>query len=95
MLALPRAGGAGGGGAGGRARGWLTGPPERIEGVETFESVAGSFAARMQAWEEERLEKKREYEDMVSLVRLGDPAMHAKVKKEVESAFQREPDFGR
>ena len=42
-----------------------------------------------------RLEKKREYEDMVSLTRFGDPAMHAKVKKEVESAFQREPDFGR
>jgi hypothetical protein len=51
--------------------------------------------AYVMAWEEERLEKKREYEDMVSLVRLGDPAMHAKVKKEVESAFQREPDFGR
>lgn len=61
----------------------------------------GNFFGLNEGWayammaEEERLEKKREYEDMVTLLRFGDPAMEKKVKKEVESAFQREPGFGR
>jgi hypothetical protein len=45
--------------------------------------------------EEERLEQKREFEDLVSLMRISDPASHATVKREVEKAFVREPDFGR
>lgn len=61
----------------------------------------GNFFGLNERWayammaEEERLVKKREYEDMVSLTRFGDPAEHKEVKQQVESAFQREPDFGR
>lgn len=45
--------------------------------------------------EEERLELKRELEDMADLMRFGDPATHAKVKREVEQAFLREMRWGR
>jgi hypothetical protein len=43
--------------------------------------------------EDERLERKSEFEDLVSLLRFGDPA-HAAVKSEVEQAFMREARFG-
>jgi hypothetical protein len=45
--------------------------------------------------EEERLERKREFEDLASLTRLSDPANHPKIKRQVEQAFMRERDFGR
>jgi hypothetical protein len=45
--------------------------------------------------EEERLEQKREFEDLVSLMRITDPAAHDTAKREVEKAFLRERDFGR
>jgi hypothetical protein len=45
--------------------------------------------------EEERLEQKREFEDLAAMTRFSDPATHATVKREVERAFMREPDFGR
>jgi hypothetical protein len=43
--------------------------------------------------EEERLERKREFEDMASLI--SSPREHANVKRHVEQAFLREADFGR
>ena len=45
--------------------------------------------------EEERLERKKEFEDMVSLMPVSDPAARATVKREVQQAFLREADFGR
>ena len=45
--------------------------------------------------QEERLEKKREFEDLASLMRFTDPAAQAKVKQEVDRAFTRQADFGR
>ena len=45
--------------------------------------------------EEERLERKREFEDLVGLMRYSDPATHATAKREVEQGFMRVPDFGR
>ena len=45
--------------------------------------------------EEERLERKREFEDLASLMQISDPAAGATVKRDVERAFKREPDFGR
>lgn len=45
--------------------------------------------------EQERLNRKREFEDLASLTRFGDPAGAAKVKRQVEQAFMRERDFGR
>ena len=45
--------------------------------------------------EEERLEQKREFEELAELTRLTDPANHPKIKREVGQAFMRERDFGR
>jgi len=45
--------------------------------------------------EEERLERKREFEDLASLTQLSDPANHPRIKRQVEQAFMRERDFGR
>ena len=45
--------------------------------------------------EEERLERKREFEDMANLTRFSDPAAAEKTKREVEQAFMRRRDFGR
>lgn len=45
--------------------------------------------------EEERLEKKREFEDLAGLMRITDPAAGAKAKHDVQQAFLREADFGR
>ena len=45
--------------------------------------------------EEERLERKREFEDLASLMQISDSTARATVKREVERAFMREPDFGR
>ena len=53
-----------------------------------------AIAMAMQA-EDERLERKREFEELTSLLQFSDPATHAVAKREVERAFLREPDFGR
>ena len=45
--------------------------------------------------EEERLERKREFEDLASLLRFTDLPAHTTVKRQVENAFMREADFGR
>jgi hypothetical protein len=45
--------------------------------------------------EQERLDRQREFGDLADLMRYSDPAMHAKVKREVQQAFMREADFGR
>jgi hypothetical protein len=45
--------------------------------------------------EQERLDRKREFDDLATLARYSDPASAAKVKHEVEQAFMRERDFGR
>jgi hypothetical protein len=45
--------------------------------------------------EEERLERKREFEDLATLMLFTTPAAHATVKGEVQRAFIREADFGR
>lgn len=62
--------------------------------VGNFFGLNNGIALAMLA-EEERLERKREFEDLASLTRLSDSAAHAKVKREVEQAFMRERDFGR
>ena len=59
-----------------------------------FFGLNGGLALVMLA-EEERLELKRELEDMSDLMRFGDPATHTKVKREVEQAFLREMRWGR
>lgn len=45
--------------------------------------------------EEERLEQKRAFEDLVQLMQVSDPAAKATAKRSVEQAFMREADFGR
>lgn len=45
--------------------------------------------------EEERLERKREFEDLVSLMWFSDPAEQTKAKEAVDQAFVRRRDFGR
>ena len=51
--------------------------------------------ALFMAAEEKRLEQKREFEDLVSLLKFTDPPQHAATKRHVEQAFLREADFGR
>lgn len=62
--------------------------------VGNFFGLNNGVALAMLA-EEERLERKREFENLAELTRYTDPAAHAKVKHEVEQAFMRERDFGR
>ena len=59
-----------------------------------FFGLNGGLALAMLA-EEERLERKREFEDMADLMRFENPATHAKLKREVEQAFMREMRWGR
>ena len=45
--------------------------------------------------EQERLDKKHEFEELADLMRFSDPAMADKAKREVDRAFLRPADFGR
>jgi hypothetical protein len=45
--------------------------------------------------EEERLEQKQQFEELVQLMHFSDPGMKATAKQGVEHAFMREADFGR
>ena len=45
--------------------------------------------------EEERLQQKQYFEDLVQLTQFSDPGIQATAKKEVQHAFLREADFGR
>ena len=45
--------------------------------------------------EEERLEQKQHFEDLVQLMHFSDPGMKATAKQGVDHAFMREADFGR
>ena len=58
-------------------------------GIFSNDGVAMAMEA-----EDERLERKSEFEDLASLLRFTDPAGHATAKHEVQQAFMREPDFG-
>lgn len=51
--------------------------------------------AAFMLWEEERLERMREMQDLAGLMSYGPPDEFKKVKREVQKAFIREPDFGR
>jgi len=59
-------------------------------GIFSNDGIAAAMLA-----EEERLEKKREFEDLVSLMRFTDPAGQENTKREVDRAFLRPADFGR
>jgi hypothetical protein len=81
----------------------LTPPARRELALKKFPGLRfGSFwifsndgIAEAMLREEERLEQKREFEDLASLMRYTDPAKHDAVKKEVDRAFLRPADFGR
>lgn len=63
--------------------------------VGSFWIFSNDGIALFMQQEEERLEKKREFEGYAELMRLTDPQSAAALKREVDRAFLRPADFGR